>query len=104
MGEHRNQRSFLCGYEIYRGLIGPETVNTLHPETLDAYRDHGHPASRLEHDLDRANHIVLQLKKIGVDLTELTEQLEKEGIEKFNKPYDELLQAIDEKKNSIAPV
>ncbi|WP_285057418.1 transaldolase [Pedobacter ginsengisoli] len=83
-------------------LIGPETINTIPPETLDAYRDHGRPASRLEHDLDSAGQTLVQLKKIGIDLAEIGAQLEKEGIEKFNKPYDQLLQAIEEKKSSIA--
>lgn len=79
-------------------LIGPETVNTIPIETLDAYRDHGQPANRLEQDLDKANHILDELKKIGINLDELTAQLESEGIEKFNKPYDQLLQAIEGKK------
>lgn len=63
---------------------GPETVNTIPPETLAAYRNRGHPASRLEQDLDNAGQTLVQLKKIGIDLTELSAQLEKEGIEKFN--------------------
>jgi transaldolase len=79
-------------------LIGPETVNTIPIETLDAYRDHGQPANRLEQDLDKAIQVLDELKKIGINLDELTAQLESEGIEKFNKPYDRLLQAIEGKK------
>ncbi|MDB4924445.1 transaldolase [Mucilaginibacter sp.] len=79
-------------------LIGPETVNTVPLETLEAYRDHGHPESRLDQDPDLAAQTLARLKKIGINIDEVTAQLENEGIEKFNKPYDQLLQAIEEKK------
>lgn len=79
-------------------LIGPETINTVPLETLEAYRDHGHPASRLEHDMDKAVFTLEQLQRIGIDLKVIGTQLENEGIEKFNRPYDKLLQAIEEKK------
>lgn len=79
-------------------LIGPETINTLPMETLEAYRDHGHPASRLEHDMDKAIAILEQLQRIGIDLKVISHQLEIAGIEKFNGPYDQLLQTIEEKK------
>lgn len=79
-------------------LIGPETVNTIPLETLEAYRDHGQPASRLEHDIDKAILTLEQLQRIGIDLNLISSQLEIEGIEKFNRPYDKLLQAIEEKK------
>ena len=79
-------------------LIGPETVNTVPLETLDAYRDHGHPENRLEQGTDEALQALARLKKIGINIDEVTAQLEREAIEKFNKPYDQLLQAIGEKK------
>jgi transaldolase len=79
-------------------LIGPDTINTIPLETLEAYRDHGMPEHRLELDTDKAMQTLDKLKKIGIDLDELTRQLENEGIEKFNKPYDQLLQTIEEKK------
>jgi len=80
-------------------LIGPETINTIPMETLEAYRDHGHPASRLEDDIDKAMLTLEQLQRIGIDLNVISTQLEKEGIEKFNLPYNKLLQAIEEKKS-----
>jgi transaldolase/transaldolase/glucose-6-phosphate isomerase len=79
-------------------LIGPETVNTVPLETLNAYRDHGQPESRLEQGTDEAVQALARLKKIGINIDEVTAQLETEAIEKFNKPYDQLLQAIEEKK------
>lgn len=82
-------------------LIGKDTINTVPTETLEAYRDHGQPENRLEQDLDKAKQVLEQLKEIGIDLNSLANQLEKEGIEKFNKPYDQLLLAIEEKKRQI---
>lgn len=79
-------------------LIGPETINTIPMETLNAYRDHGNPASRLEHGLDKAILILEQLNEMEINLNTVSDQLETEGIDKFNKPYDQLLQAIQEKK------
>ncbi|SMD10438.1 transaldolase [Pedobacter nyackensis] len=81
-------------------LIGPETINTIPLETLEAYRDHGCPASRLEHDIDKAISTLEHLQNIGIDLRVISNQLENEGIEKFNHPYDKLLKAIEEKKRS----
>ena len=79
-------------------LIGPDTINTLPMETIDAFRDHGNAASRLENDLLLATQHLEQLKASGINLDELTQQLEEEGVQKFNKAYDSLLKAIAEKK------
>jgi len=78
-------------------LIGPETINTLPLETLNAYRDHGDPALRLEDDLDRARNILARLPEVGIDLEEVAQKLEDEGIEKFSKPFHQLLQAMEER-------
>ena len=80
-------------------LIGPETVDTIPMETLEAYRDHGEPANRLEDDSDKAAQALQKLKEAGIDIDQVTQQLEDEGIEKFNKPYDKLMQAIADQKN-----
>jgi transaldolase len=82
-------------------LIGPDTINTLPPETLDAYRDHGDPAPRLEKGLDQAASILQRLPEFGVDLSRVTQQLEDEGIEKFNKPYDSLLRTLEAKRQAV---
>lgn len=75
-------------------LIGPDTVNTVPVETLDAYRDHGEPQSRLELDGDLAKRVLNTLPRLGIDLDHVTQQLEDEGIEKFNKPFDQLSAAL----------
>ena len=69
-------------------LIGPETVNTLPPETLAAYRDHGQPAVRLTEALDEADEIPERLAALGIDLDLVAHQLEMDGIRKFLEPYD----------------
>lgn len=79
-------------------LIGPETVNTLPLKTIDAFRDHGVAANRLEDDLHHAKQVLQQLKENAINIDEMTQQLEEEGIEKFNKAYDKLLNAINGKK------
>jgi transaldolase len=75
-------------------LIGPETINTLPKETLDAYRDHGAPAARLEQGVAEAEEALRELSRLDIDLDEVARQLEAEGIEKFNKPYDALMETL----------
>ncbi|MFZ5558418.1 MAG: transaldolase [Pseudomonadota bacterium] len=72
-------------------LIGAETVTTLKPETLAAYRDHGNPARRLEEGLDAARALPHRLAAAGIDLEAAASRLEAEGIEKFVEPYDRTL-------------
>jgi transaldolase/transaldolase/glucose-6-phosphate isomerase len=81
-------------------LIGPDTINTIPLETLAAYRDHGNPALRLEEDPDEAMRVLKRLPETGIDLDTVTMQLENEGIEKFVKPYDKLMQTLERKKNT----
>jgi transaldolase len=82
-------------------LIGPDTVNTLPPETLEAYRDHGNPASRLEEGIDHAAALMQRLPELHIDINQATQQLEDEGIEKFNKPYDSLLKTLEAKRQEM---
>ncbi|RYE36476.1 MAG: transaldolase [Sphingobacteriaceae bacterium] len=82
-------------------LIGKDTVDTIPMDTLVAFRDHGNAANTLEQDLDKATAILEQIKAAGIDLDEITQKLEDEGIEKFNQPYDKLLAAIEKQKNEL---
>ncbi|MEO6188393.1 MAG: transaldolase [Ginsengibacter sp.] len=79
-------------------LIGKETINTLPLETIEAFNDHGNAANRLEEDLDKVNTVFAELKKTGIDIDEITQKLEDEGIEKFDKAYNTLLKTIENKK------
>ena len=85
-------------------LIGNETVNTVPIETIDAFRDHGNAANRLEDNLDKTAKVLHQLKAEGIDLDKITQELEDDGIEKFNKAYEQLLKAIDNQKKNAANV
>jgi transaldolase len=80
-------------------LIGPDTVDTVPLETVDAFRDHGIAANTLEGGLEEATATLAKLKDLGIDLDAITQQLEDEGIEKFNKPFEKLLNAIEDQKN-----
>ena len=79
-------------------LIGPDTVDTVPLETIDAFRDHGIAANTLETGLEEATATLAKLKELGIDLDKITQQLEDEGIDKFNKPFEKLLKAIEDQK------
>jgi transaldolase/transaldolase/glucose-6-phosphate isomerase len=79
-------------------LIGPDTINTLPIETIDAFRDHGKAQDHLENNLVKATQELQQLEDNGINIDDITQQLEEEGVQKFNKAYEQLLKAIDEKK------
>jgi len=81
-------------------LIGPDTINTMPVETLDAYRDHGDPAFRLGQDIDEARDTLDRLAELGIDMDKIAGQLEEEGIEKFNKPYDSLMASLEKKRRA----
>jgi transaldolase len=79
-------------------LIGPETINTMPVETLKAYRDHGSPQPRLAEDLEKATAVLQRLPMLGLDVNQATQQLEDEGVEKFNQPYDNLINTLRGKR------
>ena len=78
-------------------LIGSETVNTVPPSTLEAFRDHGEVADTLTADLDGARRALEGLEALGVSLEEVTEQLQREGLAKFAEPFDKLLATLEQK-------
>lgn len=77
-------------------LIGKDTINTLPMETIDAFRDHGKVTDSLIEGVDEAKNTLKELKQIGIDIDEITQKLEDEGIEKFNNAYEKLLKSIDD--------
>ncbi len=87
-------------------LIGPDTVNTMPVATLDAYRDHGKPASRIAEGLDESRAVMTQLAEAGIDLAAITRKLEDQGVDAFTKDYGKLLAALTEKRKqySATPV
>lgn len=81
-------------------LIGPLTVNTMPLETIRAYDDHGQPELRLAGHADDAAAKLRQLAELGVDLHEVTEELLQQGIDKFVKPYDSLIDCLETARRS----
>jgi transaldolase/transaldolase/glucose-6-phosphate isomerase len=82
-------------------LIGADTVDTVPLETIEAFRDHGVAENTLEQGLDKATEILGKLKSAGIDIDKITQQLEDEGIDKFNKPFEKLLQSIEDQKTKV---
>jgi transaldolase/glucose-6-phosphate isomerase len=82
-------------------LIGPDTVNTLPPATLQAFLDHGKVAKTLDEDLDRAQRDLARLSELDVDLDAITEQLQKDGVEAFAKSFQSLRASIAEKRKQL---
>ena len=80
-------------------LIGPDTVNTIPLETIDAYRDHGDPKSRIEQDVKEANWTMARLPELGISIDKVTGQLEDEGVKKFNQPFDKLMETLTKKSS-----
>jgi transaldolase len=78
-------------------LIGPHTVNTLPDSTLEAFADHGTVARRVDADVDDARAVWTALADVGVDMTDVAAQLEREGVASFEKAFDELITALDAK-------
>ncbi len=76
------------------GLIGPDTVNTMPEETIRAFQDHGSVRPTLEEGLGDARRLLEQLAAAGVDYDDVTETLEREGVEKFDDSFVELLEGI----------
>jgi transaldolase/transaldolase/glucose-6-phosphate isomerase len=79
-------------------LIGPDTINTITPETLAAFQDHGKPESHLEDHVREASRVFQTLKEANIDIDSVTQRLEDEGIEKFNISYDEIIDSIKKKQ------
>jgi len=78
-------------------LIGPHTVNTLPPSTLNAFRDHGGVALTLEKQLTTAQAHLERLAELGIDLDQVTDDLLNEGVDKFAKSFSSLMESIEEK-------
>src|SRR5919108_936771 len=82
-------------------LIGPDTINTVPVETLNAYRDHGHPEQTLDQEIHKAYHLLNSLSSVGIDLNAVTQQLEDKAIEKFVSAFDRLMPSLKEKAASL---
>lgn len=85
-------------------LIGPHTVNTMPPQTLEAFKDHGRPALTVRNDLEGARKVLAELAELGISMDEVTAKLEAEGVKKFADSFVELLAAIEERRKVLATI
>lgn len=87
-------------------LIGPDTVNTLPPSTIEACADHCSPANRVEADVDQAYQLIESLKEpdIDINIDEVMEELLLDGIDKFVKPFESLMASLEDKVQKLATV
>src|SRR3954468_2597244 len=84
-------------------LIGPDTVDTMPPETIEAFQDHGEvDGNKLEQDVDAAKKVLEDLREAGIDYDDVIDTLEKEGVEKFSKSFSELLDDVKSKRDQLA--
>jgi transaldolase len=83
-------------------LIGPETINTMPEETIKAFQDHGQVEDTLEEKLDEARQVFDDLREAGIDYDDVTDTLEREGVQKFTDSFVELKQGIAEKRAVLA--
>jgi transaldolase len=82
-------------------LIGPETVNTMPEETIDAFEDHGEVGLTLERDPDEARRVFERVAEAGVDYDDVVDTLEREGVQKFSDSFAELLDGVRAKRGEL---
>ncbi len=83
-------------------LIGADTVNTMPPATIDAFRDHGKAIAAVEDDIEEEEARLSQLKALGVDLDRITEELQEEGVKAFADSFEHLLSTVESKRKALA--
>ena len=82
-------------------LVASDTVDTMPPETFEAYRDHGDPKIRISDGLEGAHDLFRQLSELGIEEREVSRELEEEGVRKFSDSYDSLLKTLAEKEKAM---
>ncbi|MDC4205960.1 MAG: transaldolase [Candidatus Manganitrophus sp.] len=83
------------------GLIGPETINTVPPATLAAFKDHGKVRPSLEENLGEARETLQKLSAIGIHLQQVTHQLQEEGVKSFSESFEKLTARLTEKRRNM---
>jgi transaldolase / glucose-6-phosphate isomerase len=82
-------------------LIGSDTVDTLPPQTMLAFKDHGHVAMTLEQGVDEAEETMRRLKAVGINFDAVTEKLESDGVKSFQKSVDEMMSCLNAKIDAV---
>jgi len=84
-------------------LMGPQTVNTMPIETIEAFLDHGRLERTLDRDGDEARELLRRVEQQGISMEQVTDELIEEGVANFAKSFDELIGAIDSQREALAP-
>ncbi len=82
-------------------LIGPKTINTVPPHTLDAFRDHGTARLTLESGQEKAGQAFEELRALAINFQDIAQELEEEGVAAFAKAYDDLLETIEQRRKNV---
>jgi transaldolase len=82
-------------------LIGPHTVNTMPPQTIDAFADHGEVARTVDKDYDAAQAVIDDLAKLGISIEDVTEKLLVDGLASFQKSFDTLIAGLSRKTKAL---
>ena len=101
VGVHLDQESRYRDVLYVEELIGPETVDTMPEETIQAFQDHGEVAETLTQGIDEAKEVFERLAEVGIDYDDVTAVLEKEGVEKFSDSFTELIEGIKSKRGEL---
>jgi transaldolase len=83
-------------------LVGPDTVNTMPKSTVEDVKDHADIRESIEEDVDEANQLLKDLAEAGISYKDVTDVLEKEGVQKFADSFDELIEEIAQQTNKLA--
>jgi transaldolase len=83
------------------GLIGKDTINSVPPETLDAFRDHGRAKLTITDGVSEAEEVIGKLQAMDINLRSVGTELTEQGVEKFEKSYDELISSLDRKRQIL---
>jgi transaldolase len=82
-------------------LIGPDTVNTMPPATIEAFRDHGKTARTVDQDLDKARADIAAIEKAGITMKEVTDKLLADGLASFQKSFETLSAGLEKKTTAL---
>jgi transaldolase len=84
-------------------LIGPRTVDTMPLDTIDAFLDHGTLARTLDADHQGASALIASVERLGIEMTQVTDELIEEGVASFADSFKELIASIEDKRQALAP-
>ena len=84
-------------------LIGPDTVDTMPIETIEAFLDHGNVRRTLDRGIGDAHQAIREVEASGISMERVTDELITEGVASFAKSFDELIETIESKRKELAP-